>query len=486
MGKSVRYIRGSATAEGRLGRFARDERILKTIRNSKGVRILQGAVADDSGPYPSGTNPSELAIEMVREFFGFEAFRSFSVEESEELISEGIKDLFNRINSAVYSQGIKEGHASRLSLSVIIMVNDRLYAGHVGKGRIIILRPGGVEQLSQDHSWLIQAIKKGELSLDMAMPSQPQDTIPVMGTDSRAQCQFIKYEMKPGDRAAVFSDGIGDLLPNTEISVIFRSADSIQAACNRLTDIARERGLAEAGSVISFAVETTDWEKKSDFDEIVQAEKKPRGKGSFCGCVFFVSLVMILALIAAASYVGFENAQKYVQNISFPTAIPIPISNPTPSDTPAPPITRAVLPMEGGNHYFIRDSESAPLEFFRFNGKKLEPSQVRFEVTEGYNQVELLPATEGGGYTAVLRFAKKSFYEVLEGSTRNKAIFSRGNARFYLTRGASALVYPDEAKGMTTVELKNLHGPIIVYFDRQSLILKINADEVKKPEPAKK
>mgnify|MGYP000408212116 CR=1 FL=1 len=130
------YKTGLASGSGPLGSFTHDESILKKMCNEHGINMVLAAVAEDSGAYPDGTNPAELAIGMVQEFFDSSLFTKMKPFKEPPDLEKEITGLFKRINELVYIRGKQEGLLVKLSVSMVIMIEEFLFGAHVGTGSI--------------------------------------------------------------------------------------------------------------------------------------------------------------------------------------------------------------------------------------------------------------------------------------------------------------------------------------------------------------
>ena len=461
MATSIQYTRGSAFGSGRLGKFAREENIFRIVKNREGVKLLLAMVADESGAFPGGNHASSMAADMVGEFFKSDMFLNLKRGESDKLVSEGLQELFNRINTVIYSQGIKEGQHVKLSMSLALMVEDTLHCCHIGTGRILLMQGNNQDQISQDNSWLSRAIKEGRFTVDRAMQIPPQDKIPFLGMEGSVQCQFVKKHVNTGESVAVFSDGIGEFIPNSEVAIIFNSANSQDEACERLVDLAKERGLSDNATILSFTVEAAREQKEEqEFDEEAPQEKNKEKRGFGCNLLYFLTVLILLGAMTVGSYIGLKNADKLFKTL---------FSSPAKPKATGKKIDPDLI--ETGKNYLVKKEETAALNFFRLNGRKLDPAVSRFEINDANNRLEILPIMSKGTYWVELKINSKNYYEIYEGASRNKVNVFEDNVKLYLTKGAAATLRPDEIHGVTSVRVSGLGSPLRISFSKQNMIL---------------
>jgi PPM family protein phosphatase len=458
MASSSYYDYASSSTSGRLSKFARDEFLVKDTVEKDGVSRLVAAVADDSLPFPGGSHASTIAVTMIEEFFDLDLTAGADNTAQGKHIGDGVADLFDQINRMVCSQGIKEGQMSKLALTTVFVVENRMYAGHVGTGKILYFSGNSMEQLSQDHTWLSRAMKEGGMTVDAALQTDSSKmNIPIMGIDLHPESQFFGKNLKNGDKVAVFSDGIGDFFPNQEIQLILNSEDSIQDACDKIVKLARERGLVDNASIIIFTFKD---DKKG-----AKKRKNAVKKGASCGSVYFLIILFLIGFIALGSFVLYKYANKFMENFTASTPAPIPV-----------PI--AMDPrLTGASQFFIvKDSETCELSIFRLNGIKLDITKEKLEVREAYNRLDVLPVLAGRTFSLALKINSKDSYEVHEGSSRLGLQIDGKKAKILLTKGAVAEIHAGDNKGVTSIEMYNLDSPVSISFARQNMILKVTRE----------
>lgn len=460
---SFSYDEGSSTGSGRLGKFSHDSFIIKKICNKNGINQLVAAVADDSGQFPGGTYASDIAIEMVTDFFASDFFSEMKGAGEDPVLEELIKDLFKRINTAVYSRGVNEGQMVRLSLTAIFMVEDKLYAGHVGTNRMLKILSDSNNQLTQDQSWFSRAIKRG-MKVDEAFQRDAMGIkVPTLGLESSVECQFILEILKIDDCIAIFTDGISEFISNQEVQVIINSVGNIPDACKRLVSISEERGLRDNATIVAFSVKQKEESPKKSFEKIVE---KGKGQQKFLSCstVYYFILIVLLLSFGVSAYVGVKFFKKTLDNLQLAGG----------SKRRIP--SRSPVFQAGEKAYLVKDKDTIDLNIFKLNGKTLDKIEDKFEVSGDYNNLEILPIMDKNTFTLSIKINSRSSYQVYEGSSRNRIQLFEDNLKVFLTKGAYATFRPDEAEGVLTLEVSGLASPVMISFEKQNMIIKVSKD----------
>jgi protein phosphatase len=197
---------------------------------------LLAVVADGMGGHQAGEVASALAVEIVtREYFAG---------------CGGIPEcLAGALRAA--NREILEQSATRHSLggmgttcTALVLAGDQAWAGHVGDSRIYLVRDGSIYRMTEDHSAVMDLVKKGILSAEQARRHADRNVLlRAMGQreELEAEVWTEAFPVRAGDRFVLCSDGLHDLVDDAEIQdAVLRLKP--EAACAELVRLARERG----------------------------------------------------------------------------------------------------------------------------------------------------------------------------------------------------------------------------------------------------
>lgn len=207
------------------------------------------AVADGMGGHAAGEVASALALETVRDYLQSrrDLLRSFDEHPS----AECRRALLEEVETAVHVASrtiweLAERDPSKrgmgTTLSLIVVVGGKGFMAHVGDSRLYLLRSGRLHQLSEDHSFLWEQMKKGVLTPKQAARSRYKNVITrAVGITESVQVDTLVLDVLPGDRFLLCSDGLhGYLRSNDELAAILE--DGGQSATEQLVRLANERG----------------------------------------------------------------------------------------------------------------------------------------------------------------------------------------------------------------------------------------------------
>ena len=118
-----------------------------------------------------------------------------------------------------------------------------LTIGHVGDSRIYLVRQGAIQQLTQDHSLVMEQVRLGYITQEQAEKSELQNVIlRALGADMEVEADVEDLVAMPGDMLLMTSDGLTRHVRDDEILEMIHGSRGLEDACNRLIQAAKERG----------------------------------------------------------------------------------------------------------------------------------------------------------------------------------------------------------------------------------------------------
>ena len=113
-----------------------------------------------------------------------------------------------------------------------------------------MINPGGVNesgstwsQLTSDHTLVARLVDIGQLTAEQAR-THPQRNILYrsLGTDPTIEVDTSSHSLAPGDILLLCSDGLDGYVEDLELARIVIQEAELARACERLVDLAKERG----------------------------------------------------------------------------------------------------------------------------------------------------------------------------------------------------------------------------------------------------
>jgi PPM family protein phosphatase len=125
-----------------------------------------------------------------------------------------------------------------------LMVQDATaHLAHVGDSRAYLLRDGELSQLTEDHTLVGRMVQDGRLTLEEAQHHPHRNVITrALGIDSDVQVDVLTFDLIPGDRLLLCSDGLSSMIDAEAIRQTLVHERDPQRAADALVDLANSAG----------------------------------------------------------------------------------------------------------------------------------------------------------------------------------------------------------------------------------------------------
>jgi serine/threonine protein phosphatase PrpC len=119
----------------------------------------------------------------------------------------------------------------------------RVFIAHVGDSRAYLIKDDVIEQLTHDHSFVAEWVREGRITVEEARTHPNRHKIySVLGIDAELDIEIGERPWKNSLGLMLCSDGLTNMLDDDEIKHVIDLCHDPQAACDRLVDIANEKG----------------------------------------------------------------------------------------------------------------------------------------------------------------------------------------------------------------------------------------------------
>ena len=198
-------------------------------------------VCDGMGGAKSGNIASTLAIDV----FVQEIKRSWTVSMDTEKIDQMLRGAIKLANFTVYDQAAQFEDFSGMgtTLAAALIHGKEVSIANVGDSRIYAVDKSGIRMLTRDHSLVQMMVERGELTQELARTYPGKNFITrAIGTETVVECDLFHYKLERGDCLLLCSDGLSNMMDDQEILFEVVHGVNKQQCCQRLLDIAKNRG----------------------------------------------------------------------------------------------------------------------------------------------------------------------------------------------------------------------------------------------------
>jgi protein phosphatase len=215
----------------------------------KGAMVL----ADGMGGHRAGEVASRMATQIILGGLKTQvaAFRSGAGQHSP---LRAVDRSINQANKAVFAsaQGQPTYHGMGTTLALTLFYDNRVALGHIGDSRIYRLRGNVLQLLTRDDSLLLDQIELGLISAADAGESHNRSLVTrALGIEESVCAHLREDEASPDDIYLLCSDGLNDLVEDTDIELIVSALKTnLPLAANHLVQTAKDNGGYDNVSVI--------------------------------------------------------------------------------------------------------------------------------------------------------------------------------------------------------------------------------------------
>lgn len=326
------------------------------------VPTVLAIVSDGIGGHRAGEVAAEMAVEIINRVI------------AESTASDPPTDLQEAIVLA--SQAIREQADTDLAqkgmgatCACAWVIGSRLYTASVGDSRIYLIRGETIKKITIDHTWIQEALEFGALTPDQArghpnahvirrylgsfQPVVPDIRMRLRPEESDEQSEANQgLRLIPGDQVLLCSDGLTDLVEDSEILAALKT-QKLKKALDSLVALANERGGHDNITIV--ALEAPQRSAAQPLPEPEPEGVRKRALPITLSCIGAGILLVAGILITSGMVWLFTRTDPTATPSVTPTATGLPV--PTLDLTPLPPLltpreeprlTAPALPLPSG------------------------------------------------------------------------------------------------------------------------------------------
>jgi serine/threonine protein phosphatase PrpC len=206
-------------------------------------------VCDGMGGAACGEVASRMACDAIGTHIreNAQALKAYADNSTVANRSEALRVCDAAIQRAcreVYEFSRKDDAKKGMGTTCVLMVlaGGSAITAHVGDSRIYMLRKGKVYLMTQDHCFVSERLRKGQITPEEAAKSQYSNVLTRnLGFQESVQVDMLNFELVPGDRYLLCSDGLSDYFESRDLTAVLANA-GIDRVPQALVNLANERG----------------------------------------------------------------------------------------------------------------------------------------------------------------------------------------------------------------------------------------------------
>ena len=225
-------------------------------------------VCDGMGGQAAGEVASKLGVDILLSYFRGEAGSNQEMGEPVNGLSPQGNALASAIrlaNRTIHDTGKDQEARAGMGSTVVaaLLHGNSLSIANVGDSRIYLIRGGSIQQLTQDHSLVMEQVRRGIMTREQAEHSQIQNIIlRALGSEENVVPDIEDLVALPGDILLMSSDGLTKYVHDDEILQTVSSSASLEQACDALIQIAKDRGGDDNITCLLLRIQERPWYKQ--------------------------------------------------------------------------------------------------------------------------------------------------------------------------------------------------------------------------------
>lgn len=225
-------------------------------------------VCDGMGGQAAGEVASKLAVEAMLRYFRDSARHGHyprigseteGLSAHAQILGSAIAYANNALLRASSDNPAYTGMGATLD-SVLVGSKGAYSIGHVGDSRIYLVRGETIKQLTCDHSFVMEQVRRGLISQEEARRSDAQNVVlRALGAEEDLNADLEDRHAEPGDVLVVCSDGLTRELSDGRICELISRARNLESACDELVEEARQSGGGDNITVLLLRFQRHSW-----------------------------------------------------------------------------------------------------------------------------------------------------------------------------------------------------------------------------------
>lgn len=142
------------------------------------------------------------------------------------------------------------------TVTALLLTGDRFQYAHIGDSRAYRFKNDVFEQVSKDHTFVQRLVDEGRLRPEEAEHHPHKNVLMrVLGdSDASPELDIDQYQVAPGERWLLCSDGLNAVVPDATTERIIRQGGSLQQIVDALVEVTLDHGSPDNITIVMVEV----------------------------------------------------------------------------------------------------------------------------------------------------------------------------------------------------------------------------------------
>ncbi|KRM68061.1 serine threonine specific protein phosphatase [Apilactobacillus ozensis DSM 23829 = JCM 17196] len=222
-----------------------NEDYVGVFTNKKNIKL--GLLADGIGGNRGGEVASKMAVLNMGEEFKHTDFEDYDSAYS------WLRSQIDLANAQILNTSKKFDSLKNMGTTVVatIIFNNRFLITNLGDSRGYLMHGNKFIQLTEDHSYVNELVKSGELTPQDAIKSPLKNVIvKSLGISNDSEVKIRDFPFNLEDQVLICSDGLTNMLSDSEIKKQLALKIGVSEKCEQLVNSANTNGGTDNISVL--------------------------------------------------------------------------------------------------------------------------------------------------------------------------------------------------------------------------------------------
>ncbi len=218
------------------------------IETQAGLAVL----ADGMGGYNAGEVASGMSTTFIKSELSRWLMQAGAQANAKE-VRRAVEICVDNANRSIFNAANSNPQYVGMGTTLVLGVfqDNRLMLGHIGDSRGYRMRAGELKQITKDHSLLQEQLDAGLITPEQALTSTNKNLVTrALGVEDTVLTEVNEHRVEPGDVYLLCSDGLSDMIPDSQIEQILTVNASLEQWAVQLVAAANAAGGRDNISVL--------------------------------------------------------------------------------------------------------------------------------------------------------------------------------------------------------------------------------------------
>lgn len=214
--------------------------------------VCDGVGGRQGGEVASRTAAEYIANRIREHADELEAVHSGDARMNKRNVAAWLENAISDASGAVREKAASDPSLAGMATTVVatLVVGSQAFVAHVGDSRVYLVRHKTLHQLTEDHSVMNDLRRRGAQADRSHLGAAFQGALTrALGVLNNARVDMLDFELLPGDRLLLCSDGVSGVIGDTTMQAIAPHGDAT-GAVHMFIDTALQNGAPDNATIV--------------------------------------------------------------------------------------------------------------------------------------------------------------------------------------------------------------------------------------------